>query len=84
VTAIERAIRVQGQLIEDLLDISRIESGRLRLDVQNVDLAEVVKAGVESMRAAAEAKSITLQEIIDPRANSIAAIRRACSKWSGT
>jgi signal transduction histidine kinase len=40
VTAIERAIRVQGQLIEDLLDISRIESGRLRLDVQNVDLAE--------------------------------------------
>ncbi len=69
---IERAVRVQSQLIEDLLDISRIESGRLRLDVQTVDLAEVVKAGTESMRAAAEAKSITLQEILDPRVDSIA------------
>lgn len=72
VTAIERAVRVQSQLIEDLLDISRIESGRLRLDVQTVDLAEVVKAGVESMRAAADAKSITLQEIIDPRVDTVA------------
>jgi len=70
--AIERAVRIQSQLIEDLLDISRIESGRLRLDVQNVDLAEVVKAGAESMRAASEAKSITLQEIIDPRVDTIA------------
>lgn len=72
ITAIERAVRVQGQLIEDLLDISRIESGRLRLDVQTVDLAEVVKAGVESMHAAADAKSITLQEILDPSVNAIA------------
>ncbi len=71
-TAIERAVRVQGQLIEDLLDISRIESGRLRLDVQTVDLAEVVKAGVESMRVAADAKSITIQEIIDPRVDAVA------------
>ncbi len=71
-TTIERAVRVQGQLIEDLLDISRIESGRLRLDVQTVDLAEVVKAGAESIRAAAEAKSITLREILDPSVNSIA------------
>jgi signal transduction histidine kinase/ActR/RegA family two-component response regulator len=72
VTTIERAVRVQGQLIEDLLDISRIESGRLRLDVQTVDLAEVVKAGAESMRAAAEAKSIALQEILDPSIDSVA------------
>ena len=72
ITAIERAVRVQGQLIEDLLDISRIESGRLRLDVQTVDLAEVVKAAVESMRVAAEAKSIRLQEILDPRVDAIA------------
>lgn len=72
VTAIERAVRVQGQLIEDLLDISRIESGRLRLDVQTVDLAEVVRAGVESMRAAADAKSIAMQEIIDPRVDAVA------------
>jgi CheY-like chemotaxis protein/two-component sensor histidine kinase len=59
-------------LIEDLLDVSRIETGRLRLDVQAVDLAEVVRAGVESMRMAAEAKSITLQEIIDPRVDFVA------------
>jgi signal transduction histidine kinase len=70
--AIERAVRVQAQLVEDLLDVSRIESGRLRLDVQTVDLADVVRAGVESMRTAAEAKSITLQEIIDPRVDFIA------------
>ncbi len=75
---------MQSQLIEDLLDISRIESGRLRLDVQTVDLAEVVKAGVESMRAAAEAKSITLQEILDPRVDTVAGDPGACSKWSGT
>jgi signal transduction histidine kinase/ActR/RegA family two-component response regulator len=66
-TAIERAARAQAQLIDDLLDISRIESGRMRLDVQLVDLAEVVKARVEGMRAAAEAKFILLQEFIDPR-----------------
>jgi signal transduction histidine kinase/ActR/RegA family two-component response regulator len=72
ITAIERAVRAQAQLIEDLLDISRIESGRMRLDVQAVDLAEVVSAGVESMRVAAEAKSITLQEIIDPRVDAVA------------
>jgi signal transduction histidine kinase/ActR/RegA family two-component response regulator len=70
--AIERAVRAQAQLIEDLLDVSRIETGRLRLDVQAVDLAEVVRAGVESMRMAAEAKSITLQEIIDPRVDFVA------------
>jgi signal transduction histidine kinase/ActR/RegA family two-component response regulator len=72
ITAIERAVRVQSQLIEDLLDISRIESGRIRLDVQTVDLAEVVKAGVEGMRAAADAKSIELQEILDSRVDFIA------------
>jgi signal transduction histidine kinase/ActR/RegA family two-component response regulator len=71
-TAIERAVRAQAQLIEDLLDISRIESGRMRLDVQAADLAEVVKAGVESMRVAAEAKSITVQEIIDSRIDAVA------------
>jgi len=72
VGAIERAVRVQGQLIEDLLDISRIESGRLRLDVQTVDLAEVVRAGIENMRAAADAKAIRIEEILDPRVDAIA------------
>jgi signal transduction histidine kinase/ActR/RegA family two-component response regulator len=72
VRAIERAARTQAQLIEDLLDVSRIESGRMRLDVQATDLAQVVKAAVDAMRVAAEAKSIDLQEIIDPSVNLIA------------
>ncbi len=67
VKAIERASRTQAQLIEDLLDVSRIESGRMRLDVQATNLAQVVKAAVDANRVAADAKSIELQEIIDPR-----------------
>jgi len=72
VRAIERAARTQAQLIEDLLDVSRIESGRMRLDVQATDLARVVNAAVDAMRVAAEAKSITLQAIVDPSVSLIA------------
>ena len=70
--AIDRAARAQAQLIEDLLDVSRIEGGRLRLDVQATDLAQVVKAAVETLRLAAEAKSIELYDIIDPSVRLIA------------
>jgi signal transduction histidine kinase/ActR/RegA family two-component response regulator len=72
VRAIERAARSQAQLIEDLLDVSRIESGRMRLDVQATDLAQVVKAAADAMRVAAEAKSITLQDIVDTNVSLIA------------
>ena len=72
VQGIDRAARTQAQLIDDLLDVSRIESGRLRLDVQATDLAEVVKAGVDSMRTAAEAKSIALTDVIDTSVSLIA------------
>lgn len=68
VNAISRSAKAQAQLIEDLLDVSRIETGRMRLDVQPTDLPEVVKAAVESMTPAADAKSITIQLIVDPRA----------------
>ncbi|MGO9602934.1 MAG: ATP-binding protein [Candidatus Binataceae bacterium] len=71
VNAIWRAAKTQAQLIEDLLDVSRIESGQMRLDVQPVDLAEVVRAAVDSMSPAAEAKSIAVQVVIDPRASVI-------------
>ncbi len=63
---IERNTRVQAQLIEDLLDMSRIVSGKIRLDVQQVDLQDVVKAAVASVRHAADAKGIRLQVVIDP------------------
>ena len=50
----------QTQIIEDLLDMSRIISGKIRLDVQRVDLPDVVKAAVETVRPSADAKGIRL------------------------
>jgi PAS domain S-box-containing protein len=60
VPIIERNVRVQSQLIEDLLDMSRIEAGKIKLDIRQVDLAALVEAGIESVRPAAEAKQIRL------------------------
>ena len=57
---IERNARAQGKLIEDLLDMSRIEAGKLHLDIERLDLAAVVAAGIETARPAAEAKDIRL------------------------
>jgi PAS domain S-box-containing protein len=68
---IQRNTRVQTQLIEDLLDMSRITAGKLRLDVQQVDVADVVKAAVASVRHAAEAKGIRLQVVLDPLAGPV-------------
>ncbi len=68
---IERNARVQTQLIEDLLDMSRIVSGKIRLDVQRVDLQDVVKAAVASVRHSAEAKEIRLQVVLDPLAGPV-------------
>ena len=63
---IERSARAQAQIIEDLLDMSRIMSGKVRLNVQRVDLSSIVQAAVETARPTAEAKGIRLQAIIDP------------------
>jgi PAS domain S-box-containing protein len=68
---IERNTRVQAQLIEDLLDMSRIISGKVRLDVQRVELQDVVKAAVASVRHSAEAKEIRLQVVLDPLAGPV-------------
>jgi PAS domain S-box-containing protein len=62
---IERNARVQAQLIEDLLDMSRIISGKLRIDVQQVNIADVATTAIESIRPAAEAKGIRLEKILD-------------------
>jgi PAS domain S-box-containing protein len=64
--AIERNARAQTQLIEDLLDMSRIVSGKVRLDVRPTDLAEVVSQAIDSVRHSAEAKEIRLRTILDP------------------
>src|SRR5947209_3148721 len=55
---IERNARAQTQIIEDLLDMSRIISGKIRLDVQRIDLAMVARAAMETVKPAAEAKGI--------------------------
>ena len=68
---IERNARAQTQIIEDLLDMSRIISGKVRLNVERIDLAAVVGAAVESVRPAATAKNIRLQPVIDPDARSV-------------
>lgn len=60
VPIIERNVRVQSQLIEDLLDMSRIEAGKIKLDMRQIDLAALVAAGLESIRPSAEAKQIRL------------------------
>ncbi len=70
---IERNARVQTALIEDLLDMSRIISGKVRLNVQSVDLGGVIEAAVETVRAAANAKTILLQVLLDADAPPIAA-----------
>ncbi|HEY2105141.1 MAG TPA: ATP-binding protein, partial [Candidatus Binataceae bacterium] len=66
--SIDRAAQVQAQLIEDLLDFAKIESGRLLLELRPTDLQAVVKAAVDTVAAAAEARSIDLRVIIDPQA----------------
>ena len=63
--------RVQAQLIDDLLDVSRIITGKLRLEVQTVDLASLIDSAVESVRPAAEAKEIRIQVITDPHAGPV-------------
>jgi CheY-like chemotaxis protein len=63
----ERNTRAQAQLIDDLLDLSRITSGRLRLDVQQVTISDVANGAVESAQPTAQAKGVRLDGIIDPR-----------------
>jgi signal transduction histidine kinase/CheY-like chemotaxis protein len=58
---IERNTRLQTQLIEDLLDVSRIISGKLQLDRQPVELAGVVEAAVQSLKSVADAKGVGLR-----------------------
>jgi signal transduction histidine kinase/ActR/RegA family two-component response regulator len=68
---VERNARAQTKLIDDLLDISRIITGKLRLDVRIVDLSAVIEAAVDSLRPMAEARSIKLKAILDPRAGPV-------------
>ncbi|HEY9762643.1 MAG TPA: PAS domain S-box protein, partial [Trichocoleus sp.] len=63
---IERNAKLQSELIEDLLDVSRILRGKLSLNVSTVNLVSTIKAATETVRLAADAKSIRLQVNLDP------------------
>jgi signal transduction histidine kinase/ActR/RegA family two-component response regulator len=68
---IERNARSQAQIIEDLLDMSSIISGKVRLEVQRLDLASVIEATVETVRPAAQTKGIRLHVVVDPLAGPV-------------
>ena len=62
---VARNTRLQTQLISDLLDISRIVSGKLRLDLQGVELASVIDAAVETVQHAADQKGVVIDRRLD-------------------
>jgi len=67
VETIERNARLQARLIDDLLDMSRIVSGRVRLELAPVDLAAAVQAAAEAAKPAAQAKGIVLELVLSRR-----------------
>ncbi|WP_407890095.1 ATP-binding protein [Scytonema sp. NUACC26] len=62
---IERNARSQAQIIEDLLDMSRIISGKVRLDIQEMNLTSVIQSAIESLLPTVQAKEIRLQTLFD-------------------
>nr|MDQ3805158.1 PAS domain S-box protein [Acidobacteriota bacterium] len=69
---IERNARAQAQLIDDLLDVSRIITGKLRIDVRPVDPNSFIEAAIEAVRPAAEAKGVRVQKLMDTGVVSVA------------
>jgi CheY-like chemotaxis protein len=76
VRVIERNARVQSQMVEELLDVSRIATGRVRLNVSDVLIGPAIDAALESVRPAAEAKNVALRKEIDPAARTTRADAR--------
>ncbi len=68
---VERNTRAQARMIEDLLDISRIVSGKLRLDVQTVELVDIINSAIETVKPAAEARKVRIQRVFDPKAGTV-------------
>jgi PAS domain S-box-containing protein len=70
--AVDRNAKSQAQLIEDLLDVSRIVSGKMHLDVRPVELTTVINSAVEAVKPAAHGRNIRLQMVFDPDAGLVA------------
>jgi PAS domain S-box-containing protein len=64
---IERNARAQVRLIDDLLDLSRIMSGRFRLDVQQVSLGDIARSALDSIEPTARTKGVRVESVLDPR-----------------
>jgi len=71
--AIDRNARAQAQLIDDLLDVSRIVSGKLHLDVRPLDISSVIRTAIRVVQPAAEAKGLTLDYYAQPGVGAISA-----------
>jgi PAS domain S-box-containing protein len=69
--AIHRNAQIQTQLISDILDVSRIVAGKLRLEVRPIELPVVIEAAVETLRPAADARRVRLETVLDPGAGPI-------------
>ena len=70
--AIERAARTQAQIVDDLLDVSRIVTGKLDFEASPLELRPVIEAAVETVRPAAEAKGVTIETALDADAGIVA------------
>jgi signal transduction histidine kinase/CheY-like chemotaxis protein len=68
---IERNARCQAQLVEDILDVSHIITGKLRLNIEAVDVAPVINAAIDSVQLAADSKNIQLKVTLDPSARRV-------------
>jgi PAS domain S-box-containing protein len=68
---VERNASALSQLVSDVLDVSKIVAGKIRLDVQSVDLPSIVDAAIDSVRPAFDAKGVRLERIVDPHAGPV-------------
>jgi signal transduction histidine kinase/ActR/RegA family two-component response regulator len=68
---IERNAKAQAQIIEDLLDMSRIISGKVRIDARTVNMTQVVQSAIDTLRPAADAKGLRLQAVLEPAAGPV-------------
>jgi PAS domain S-box-containing protein len=73
IETIDRNARVQTQLISDILDVSRIVSGKLHLDVRPLELASTIAAALDTVRPSADAKGVTLESSLEPTAVPVSA-----------
>ncbi|HWW84879.1 MAG TPA: ATP-binding protein, partial [Vicinamibacterales bacterium] len=71
IETVERNATSLAKIVEDILDVSRIITGKIRLDVQPVELPAMVRGAIETVQPAADAKGVRVQSVIDPRAGPV-------------